>query len=114
MAKLEDCSTEAGCFSNVRAVTTALGRIGSPEAAPALYRFLSQDGVHSQVDVAGDPQSLKSESFVKAYIELHAAAALFRCGDRRGLGRRTLEGYLDGWRGIFVRYAGHTLETKEY
>jgi flavin-dependent dehydrogenase len=113
-AKLEDCSPGAACFSNVRAVTTALGRIGSPKAAPALYRFLSQDGVHGHVDVAGDPQSLKSEFFVKAYIELHAAAALFRCGDHQDLGRRTLEGYLDDWRGIFVRYAGHTLETKEY
>jgi hypothetical protein len=107
--KLEYCTTGTGRFSNIRAVTTALGRIGSPEAAPALHRFLTRDGVQGHADVAGDPQSLMSDSFVKSYVELHAAAALFRCGDREDLGRRILEGYLDDWRGIFVRYAGHVL-----
>ncbi len=108
--KLEYCIDGAGQFSNIRAVTTGLGRIGCPDAAPALYRFLMSDGIGGHVDVDGDPQSLKSGSFVKAYIELHGAAALFRCGDHQGLGRTTLEGYLDDWRGILARYAGYVLE----
>ncbi len=110
VSKLEYCTTGAGRFSNIRAVTTALGRIGSPEAAAALHRFLLREGVQGHADVAGRPESLKSDSFVKAYVELHAAAALFRCGDHEGLGRRILEGYVDDWRGILVRYAGYVLQ----
>ena len=108
--KLDYCIDGAGCFSDIRAVTTALGRIGSPDAAPALHRFLSQEGVRGHADVKGDPQSLHSEQFVKAYEELYGAAALLRCGDHENLGRSILEGYLDDWRGILVRYAGHVLE----
>lgn len=108
--KLDYCTDAAGRFSNIRAVTTALGRIGSPQAAPAIHRFLMSDGIQGHADVAGDPESLHSESFVKAFVELHAAAALFRCGDHENLGRRILDGYLDDWRGIIVRYAGHVLE----
>ncbi len=110
--KLEYCIDGAGRFSDIRAVTTALGRIGSPDSAPALHRFLRREGIGGHVDVAGDPESLKSEQFVKAYVELHTAAALFRCGDHEGLGRRTLEDYLDDWRGILVRYAGYVLQEK--
>lgn len=112
--KLDYCIDGAGKFSNIRAVTTGLGRIGSPEAAPALYRFLMSDGIRGHVDVDGDPQSLKSDSFVKAYIELHGAAALFRCGDHQALGRMTLEAYLDDWRGILARYAGYVLEEETH
>ncbi len=57
-----------------------------------------------------DALDVVQESFVKAFVELHAAAALVRCGDREGLGARILSGYLDDWRGIFVRFAGHVLE----
>ena len=112
--KLEYCIDGAGQFSNIRAVTTGLGRIGSPKAAPALYRFLMSDGIGGHVDVDGDPQSLRSDSFVKAYIELHGAAALFRCGDHQALGRTTLEAYLDDWRGILARYAGYVLEEETH
>ncbi len=96
-------------FSHIRAITTALGRIGCPSAAPALHAFLQRDGVRGHVDVAGDPQSLHAHTFVDAYIELFAAGALVRCGDHQGLGEEILTGYLDDWRGIFVRYAGHLL-----
>ncbi len=112
--KLRNCGTEGASFSHIRAVTTALGRIGSPAAAPALADFLRRDGVLGHADAAGNPESVKAESFVKSYIELHAAGALVRCGDHDGLGRQILNDYLDDWRGIFVRYAGHILgETGE-
>ena len=112
VAKLDQCTTEAGHFSHIRAVTTALGRIGDPAAAPAIHRFLSRPGVAGHADAEGKTESLHSESFVKAFVELHAAAALVRCGDREGLGARILTGYLDDWRGIFVRFAGHVLESE--
>ncbi|HUT91213.1 MAG TPA: FAD-dependent oxidoreductase [Thermoguttaceae bacterium] len=107
--KLQECGTSGTSFSHIRAVTRALGRIGSPAAAPALDEFLGREGVQGHADVVGDPQSLKSDSFVKSYIELYAAGALVRCGDRNGHGRDVLTDYLDDWRGIFVRYAGHVL-----
>ena len=109
VGKLRTCGTGGTSFSHIRAVTTALGRIGSPAAAPALYEFLGRDGVAGHADVAGNPESLKSDLFVKSYIELHAAGALFRCGDQGNLGKEILTEYLDDWRGIFVRYAGHLL-----
>ena len=126
--KLEECSTDGPSFNpmqrgsssptysaggnhfnHIRAITTALGRIGSPDAAPALAAFLRREGVRGHVDLAGDPKSLHADTFVKSYIELHVAGALMRCGDRRGLGREVLTAYLDDWRGMFVRYAGHAL-----
>jgi hypothetical protein len=107
--KLQACDTGGNSFSHLRAASTALGRIGRPAAAPALADFLNRPGVRGHVDVRGDPDSLKADAFVKSYIELHLAGALVRCGDRDGLGREILTAYLDDWRGIFVRYAGHTL-----
>jgi flavin-dependent dehydrogenase len=104
-----DYSAGGNHFSQIRAITTALGRIGSPAAAPALHEFLNREGVRGHVDAAGDPQSLRAHTFVNSYIELHVAGALVRCGDHKDLGRKTLTAYLDDWRGIFVRYAGHVL-----
>ena len=72
-----------------------------------------REGVRGHADVDGNPNSLKSDSFVKSYVELHAAGALVRCGDHNGLGREVLTSYLDDWRGIFVRYAGHVLRERE-
>lgn len=111
--KLHECGTSGTSFSHVRAVTRALGRIGSPAAAPALAEFLGREGVRGHADVDGAPDSLKAESFVPSYVELQAAGALFRCGDHDGLGRAVLTEYLDDWRGIFVRYAGHLLRERE-
>ncbi|MHB8897988.1 MAG: FAD-dependent oxidoreductase [Thermoguttaceae bacterium] len=113
LRKLDYCIDGAGRFSDIRAVTTALGRIADPAAIPGLHRFLAREGIGGHVDVAGNPKSIKSDEFVKAYVELHAAAALFRCGDHEGLARKTLEGYLDDWRGILVRYAGYILHEND-
>ena len=107
--KLQECGTGGTSFSHIRAVTTALGRIGSPSAAAVLAEFLGRDGVRGHVDAKGNPESLKAESFVKSYIELHAAGSLLRCGDHDNLAKDILTEYLDDWRGIFVRYAGHLL-----
>ena len=108
VSKLKQCGSETG-FNTLRAVTLALGRIGDPRAASALAGFLGKPGVQGHRDLGVDPASLTAPSFSKAMVELFAASALYRCGDAGGLGRNILTGYLDDWRGIFVRYAGHVL-----
>ena len=62
--------------------------------APAIHRFLSLDGVAGHADESGKTESLYSESFVKAFVELHAAAALVRCGDHEGLERAFVHEFL--------------------
>jgi len=106
--KLKQCGPDTG-FNTVRALTMALGRIGDPQAAPALADFLRRPGVRGHRDTGILPASLTAAHFSQAMVELFAAAALYRCGDSGGLGREILTSYLDDWRGIFVRYAGHVL-----
>jgi hypothetical protein len=62
------------------------------------------------MDTGKDPSTILAPQFSKAMIELFAASALVRCGDSEGLGRKILTDYLDDWRGVFVRFAGHALE----
>jgi len=93
-------------------VLMALGRIGDPAAAPALAEFLRKPGVRGHRDIGTQPNSVESAQFSRAMVELFAAAALFRCGDSDGLARQILTEYLDDWRGVFVRYAGHTLGAR--
>ncbi len=106
--KLRQCGPGTG-FNAVRAVTMALGRIGDPSAARPLAEFLERPGVRGHRNTGDDPSTMLAPQFSRAMIELFAASALVRCGDADGLGRAILTGYLDDWRGIFVRYAGHVL-----
>ena len=108
LAKLKECDAESG-FNRLRAVTMALGRIGDPAAAGPLADFLKRPGISGHRDVGKDPSTILAPQFSKAMIELFAASALVRCGDSEGLGREILTGYLDDWRGVFVRYAGFVL-----
>ena len=106
--KLRQCGPGTG-FNAVRAVTMALGRIGDPSAARPLAEFLGRPGVQGHRNAGDDPSTMLAPQFSRAMIELFAASALVRCGDADGLGRGILTGYLDDWRGVFVRYAGHVL-----
>jgi len=90
-------------------VTMALGRIGDPAAARPLAEFLRQPGIQGHANPGTNPATIRAEHFSPALIELFAAAALKRCGDSDELGRKILTSYLDDWRGIFVRFAGHVL-----
>ena len=108
VGKLQQCQADTS-FNTVRAVTMALGRIGDPQAAPALAAFLRKPGVQGYCDSGKAPKNLEAANFSKAMLELFAASALYRCGDVDGLGKKILVGYLEDWRGIFVRFAGHTL-----
>ncbi len=111
VGKLNQCHADTG-FNTLRAVTQALGRIGDPQAAPALAAFLRKPGIRGHCDTGQDPASVEAARFSKAMVELFAASALFRCGDSEGLGRAILTEYLEDWRGIFVRYAGYVLAEK--
>jgi NADPH-dependent 2,4-dienoyl-CoA reductase/sulfur reductase-like enzyme len=112
VARLASCEASTG-FSTLRSVTCSLGRLGDPKAAPALAAFLKKPGIQGHSDSGTDKSGTQAAQFSKAMVELFAASALYRCGDSEGLGRATLTRYLDDWRGIFVRYAGHTLGLKE-
>ncbi len=96
-------------FNTLRSITGALGRIGDPKAAPALAAFLKKPGAQGHSNPGTDKAGTQAAQFSKAMIELFAASALYRCGDCENLGRMILMQYLEDWRGIFVRYAGHTL-----
>jgi len=110
--RLAGCDASTG-FSTLRSVTGALGRLGDPKAAPALAAFLKKPGVQGHSNAGTDKAGTQAAQFSKAMVELFAASALHRCGDEEGLGRAILTRYLDDWRGIFVRYAGHTLGLKD-
>ncbi|MDD2599185.1 MAG: FAD-dependent oxidoreductase [Kiritimatiellae bacterium] len=107
--KLRECRADTG-FNRLRSVVMALGRIGDPQAAPALAEFLNRPGVMGHSDKGAEPGGILAPQFSQALIELFAASALYRCGDADGLGRRILTEYIDDWRGVFVRYAGYVLE----
>ncbi|OQA39909.1 MAG: soluble pyridine nucleotide transhydrogenase [Chloroflexi bacterium ADurb.Bin325] len=110
--RLAACDAATG-FNTLRSLTRALGRIGDPKAAPALAAFLKKPGVQGHCNPGTDNAGTQAAQFSKAMIELFAASALYACGDCEGLGRAILTRYLDDWRGIFVRYAGHALGLED-
>jgi hypothetical protein len=110
--RLAACDASTG-FNTLRSLTGALGRLGDPKAAPALAAFLKKPGVQGHSNAGTDKAGTQAAQFSKAMVELFAASALYRCGDEEGLGRAVLTRYLDDWRGIFVRYAGHTLGLQD-
>lgn len=112
LERLAACDAATG-FNTLRSLTRALGRVGDPKAAPALAAFLKKPGVQGHCNAGTDNAGTQAAQFSKAMIELFAASALYACGDCEGLGRTILTRYLDDWRGIFVRYAGHALGLKD-
>ena len=106
--RLATCDASTS-FNTLRSLTGALGRIGDPKAAPALAAFLKKPGVQGYSNEGTDKAGTQAARFSKAMIELFAASALYACGDCDALGQTILKRYLDDWRGIFVRYAGHAL-----
>jgi len=63
------------------------------------------------VTTAGDAAANHS-NLNQAYKELIIAAMLYRCGDRDGLAKATLEQYAQDVHGHFARYAQQTLHGK--
>ncbi|MDR1723252.1 MAG: FAD-dependent oxidoreductase [Tannerella sp.] len=103
-------------FSHFRAVSVASENIGSNAAADVLYRLLQMPGmqghsmttidkalemvVPNQTDVSTRNNSLK---------EIFLSRALFKVGDKNGLGLKIMEEYADDLRGHYYRHANGVL-----
>jgi hypothetical protein len=101
------------CFSHFRAVCMAAEAIRSSQAADTLADMLAAPGVRryavdsyqtacNQVT----PDEIDVSIRNKALKELHLARALYRCGDKDGLGRQVLKSYAASFQGHYARYAG--------
>lgn len=104
-------------FSHYRAVALALETIASPAAADVLADMLRKPGIAGHVadtvekarEASGlNPNDTNARSV--SIRELGIARALYRCGDRDGLGRKTLEQYSNDLRGHIARHARAVLE----
>ncbi len=108
-------------FSHHRAVGLALELIGDKSAVEPLAELLSKPDmtghVHTTVDIAkekGAPGGTNSEQTRRESLrELMLARALYRCGDRDGLGEKILRDYIQDLRGHLARHAKAVLEQNE-
>jgi len=107
-------------FSHFRALAMAFESIGDPRAAEPLARLLLLPGTKGHAfldihDVVGrTPRSSGDDSTRNSSLrELILARALYRCGDRNDLGRRTLTAYKNDFRGHYAIHAGAILAEKE-
>jgi len=104
-------------FSHHRAVGLALELIGDRSAAEPLAELLNKPGMtgfaHPDVQTAiekGVPGGTNAEQTRRESLrELMLARALYRCGDREGLGEKILRDYTQDLRGHLARHAGAVL-----
>ncbi len=107
-------------FSHYRALAWALDQIRDPAAAGPLAEVLSQPGVRGmavasiekEVDLSKKMHWTSTEPRANALRELFLARALFRCGDKDGLGRKVLEEYTKDLQGHFARHARAVLQAR--
>lgn len=107
-------------FSHIRAVATACEslyrRHPNPASSEALFKSLHIPGMtgHAQTSIQlaqskanDDPNdnSVRNDSLK----EIHMARALYRCGDKEGLGEGILRQYVQDVRGHFARHANAIL-----
>ena len=99
-------------FSHFRAIAEACETIRGEAAAPVLFELLRLPGMQghavasygaaqSQMVTGTTDVSLRNRSL----RELHLARALYRCGDREGLGQSILRKYADDLNGHYSRHA---------
>jgi hypothetical protein len=120
IAKLELLKPE-DAFSHFRAVALALERLGDPAAAESLAELLSRPGIggHATTTIQGAIQEARkwpswnaTEPRSNAIRELILSRALFLCGDKDGLARKTLEAYTKDLRGHLSRHAQAILQSR--
>ncbi len=101
-------------FSHHRAVALALELLRAPEAAAVLADVLSRPGMRGHaipsIDSAVDSVKVNMswtalDSRRNSLRELSLARALYRCGDKDGLGRTILEEYSRDMRGHWATHA---------
>jgi HEAT repeat protein len=122
LAKLKQLTPESD-FSHFRALATALDQLRDPAAAGLLAEVLSLSGVRGQAITAiggalesakKDPSWEATTPRAEALRELFLARALYRCGDRDGLGKKVLQEYSQDLRGHLARHASAVLgEAKQ-
>jgi len=104
-------------FSHHRAVSLALESIADPAAAEPLAKLLAKPGitgyVHSTVEIARTltgSSDTDTTSRATSLRELSLARALYRCGDKDGIGKKLLTDYTRDLRGHLARHAAAVLE----
>jgi hypothetical protein len=95
-------------LSHFRAVSLALEKLGHPAAAEPLARLLTKPGMSGHAMIKLEPlynRDRDRRRRIGPLREIELARALYRCGDHRGLGERTLNQYRHDIRGLFARHA---------
>ncbi|MBN1670769.1 MAG: FAD-dependent oxidoreductase [Kiritimatiellae bacterium] len=97
-----------GALSHHRAVALALERIAEPAGAAILARLLQKPGMtgHHVTGLGPNPKQR-----IAPLREIVLARALYRCGDRDGLGERILRNYAGDFRGLFAQHAQAVLDA---
>jgi flavin-dependent dehydrogenase len=106
-------------FSHCRAVAMAIGEIGDKTAAKSLSELLKKPGImgHAFTDIEEairrtPPDGSDTKTRNASLRELFLAAALYRCGDYKGLGEKILKEYSQDLRAHYARHASIVLEEK--
>ncbi len=106
-------------FSHHRAVALALEMLGDPAAAEPLAALLARPGVRGHVvtdpataarQTGADPN--ENQVRAQAIRELSLARALYRCGDKDGIGKKILQEYAKDLRGHLARHAQAVLDER--
>lgn len=104
-------------FSHFRAISMACEAIASPQAASTLSDLLKMPGMrHHSVDSLSDARTMVVPNDIdvtyrnKALKEIHLARALYKCGDKAGLGKATLLQYSTCMQGHYARCAAEILD----
>ena len=84
----------------------------APEAPTAICEGRLTATVGCRLVTTGGDASANKSNLNKAYKELIIAAMLYRCGDRDGMAKATLEQYANDVHGHFARYARQALDAK--
>jgi hypothetical protein len=121
LSKLELLTAEHE-FSHFRAMSLALESIGNPAAAGPLVEVLSRPGIRGHASPTIDAAIERAKQWESwtateprsnAIRELMLGRALYRCGDKDGLGRTILEEYTKDLRGHLARHAHAVLQGPE-
>jgi hypothetical protein len=104
-------------FSHFRAIAMALETLADKSAARPLAELLQKPGLRghavTSIDAAleANPRS-STDNTVRnqALSELYLARALYRCGDYKGLGEKTLREYSGDLHGHYARHAKAVLQ----
>ncbi len=121
VAKAKDLDPNSG-YSHYHSIAYALELMPSKEGAEVLHGLLSLPGVGGWVtdSLEKDFELQSSPKLPKMVVmreasprEIMLAAALYRCGDKDGLGQKTLEAFTHDLRGLYVRFATQVLADKK-